>query len=355
MDIISILIVLIKILIIMFGVLVLGAAMAVLAERRVSAFIQERLGPNRVGPGGILQPFADVVKLVMKEDIVPRQANRFIHDLAPIISISIALSTFAIIPFGNTIELFGRQIKLMIADVDIGVLYLLALTSIGVYGVSLAGWSSNNKYSLLGGLRSSAQLISYELSMGLSLIGVIMISGTLRLDQTVLQQTAYWWGIIPKWNIFLQPLGFITFMIASFAETNRLPFDLPEAEPELVGGYHTEYTGMKFGLFFLAEYANVITSSAVTVTLFFGGWHLPFAEQWGLSPLMLCLVQILTFLTKVILLVVFFIIVRWTIPRFRYDQLMRIGWKVMLPMAIANFLLTGLVILGLQWFGVMGK
>jgi NADH-quinone oxidoreductase subunit H len=241
----------------------------------------------------------------------------------------------------------------MIADVDIGVLYLLALTSIGVYGVSLAGWSSNSKYSLLGGLRSSAQLISYELSMGLSLIGVIMISGTLRLDQTVLQQTAYWWGIIPKWNIFLQPLGFITFMIASFAETNRLPFDLPEAEPELVGGYHTEYSGMKFGLFFLAEYANVITSSAVTVTLFFGGWHLPFAEQWGLSPLMLSLVQMLTFLTKVILLVLFFIIVRWTIPRFRYDQLMRIGWKVMLPMAIANFLLTGLVILGLQWFGVM--
>ena len=337
----------------MFGVLVLGAALAVYAERRVSAFIQDRVGPNRVGPGGILQPFADVVKLVMKEDIVPRQANRFIHDLAPIISISIALSTFAIIPFGNTIELFGRHIKLMIADVDIGVLYLLALTSIGVYGVSLAGWSSNSKYSLLGGLRSSAQLISYELSMGLSLIGVIMISGTLRLDQTVLQQTAYWWGIIPKWNIFLQPLGFITFMIASFAETNRLPFDLPEAEPELVGGYHTEYSGMKFGLFFLAEYANVITSSAVTVTLFFGGWHLPFAEQWGLSPLMLSLVQMLTFLTKVILLVLFFIIVRWTIPRFRYDQLMRIGWKVMLPMAIANFLLTGLVILGLQWFGVM--
>jgi NADH-quinone oxidoreductase subunit H len=290
---------------------------------------------------------------MMKEDIVPRQANRFIHDLAPIISISIALSTFAIIPFGNTIELFGRHIKLMIADVDIGILYLLALTSIGVYGISLAGWSSNNKYSLLGGMRSSAQLISYELSMGLSLIGVIMISGTLRLDQTVLQQTAYWWGIIPKWNIILQPLGFITFMIASFAETNRLPFDLPEAEPELVGGYHTEYTGMKFGLFFLAEYANVITSSAVTVTLFFGGWHLPFAEQWGLSPLMLSLVQILTFLTKVILLVLFFIIVRWTIPRFKYDQLMRIGWKVMLPMSIANFLLTGLIILGLQWFGVI--
>jgi NADH-quinone oxidoreductase subunit H len=345
MDLISILILLAKILIIMFGVLVIGAAMAVLAERRVSAFIQDRLGPNRVGPGGIIQPFADVVKLVMKEDIVPLQANRFIHDLAPIISISVALSTFAIIPFGNTIELFGRQIKLIIADVDIGILYLLALTSIGVYGVSLAGWSSNNKYSLLGGLRSSAQLISYELSMGLSLIGVIMICGTLRLDQIVLRQTEYFWGVIPKWNIFLQPLGFITFLIASFAETNRLPFDLPEAEPELVGGYHTEYTGMKFGLFFLAEYANVITSSAVTVTLFFGGWHLPYIEHLGLSPAVVSLLQILTFLLKVILLVLFFIIVRWTIPRFRYDQLMRIGWKVMLPIAIANFLITGLVML----------
>ena len=317
MDIISIFIVLLKILIVMFGGLVLGAAMAMLAERRVSAFMQERLGPNRVGPGGFIQPFADVVKLVMKEDIVPRQAHRFIHDLAPIISISVALSTFAIIPFGNTIELFGRQIKLIIADVDIGILYLLALTSIGVYGISLAGWSSNNKYSLLGCLRSSAQLISYELSMGLSLIGVLMISGTLRLDLIVLQQTEYWWGIIPKWNIFIQPLGFITFMIAAFAETNRLPFDLPEAEPELVGGYHTEYTGMKFGLFFLAEYANVITSSAVTVTLFFGGWHFPWVDHWGLSPFLLSLLQILTFLLKVILLVLFFIIVRWTIPRFQ--------------------------------------
>jgi NADH-quinone oxidoreductase subunit H len=352
MDIISIAIALIKILIIIFGVLVLGAAMAVLAERRVSAFIQERLGPNRVGPGGFIQPFADVVKLVMKEDIVPKQANLLIHDLAPIISITVALSTFAIVPFGNTIELFGRQVKLIIADVDIGILYLLALTSIGVYGISLAGWSSNNKYSLLGGLRSSAQLISYELSMGLSLIGVLMISGTLRLDQIVLQQTEYWWGIIPHWNIILQPFGFITFLIASFAETNRLPFDLPEAEPELVGGYHTEYTGMKFGLFFLAEYANVITSSAITVTLFFGGWHLPWIDQLSISPLLLSILQIFTFLTKVIFLVLFFIIVRWTIPRFRYDQLMHIGWKVMLPIAIANFLITGVIMLLLQYFGI---
>jgi NADH-quinone oxidoreductase subunit H len=345
MDLISLLIMLAKILVIMFGLLVLGAAMAVLAERRVSAFIQDRLGPNRVGPGGFLQPFADVVKLVMKEDIVPVNANRFLHDLAPIISITVALSTFAIIPFGNTIEIFGRQIKLIIADVDIGILYLLALTSIGVYGISLAGWSSNNKYSLFGGLRSSAQLISYELSMGLSLIGVIMLSGSLHLDQIVIQQGGYWLGFIPKWNIIPQILGFITFLIASFAETNRLPFDLPEAEPELVGGYHTEYTGMKFGLFFLAEYANVITSSAVTVTLFLGGWQIPYAEYFGLSPLLLSLLQVFVFFLKIVLMVLFFIIVRWTIPRFRYDQLMHIGWKVMLPIAIVNFMLTGVVLL----------
>jgi len=345
MDVVFLLITVVKIVFIIFIVLVFGAAMSVLAERRVSAFIQDRVGPNRVGPGGFIQPFADVVKLVMKEDITPTQSHRFIHDLAPIISITIALSTFAIVPFGNTIDIFGQHIKLMIADIDIGILYLLALTSIGVYGISLAGWSSNNKYSLLGGLRSSAQLISYELSMGLSLIGVLMISGTLRLDQIVIQQGGYWLGFIPKWNIIPQFFGFITFMIASFAETNRLPFDLPEAEPELVGGYHTEYTGMKFGLFFLAEYANVITSSAVTTTLFLGGWQLPYIEYLGLSSLAVSLIQVGTFFFKLILMVLFFIVVRWTIPRFRYDQLMRIGWKVMLPIAIANFLLTGLVML----------
>jgi NADH-quinone oxidoreductase subunit H len=346
MDIITLSIVLVKILFIIFVVLVLGAAMSVLAERRVSAFIQDRVGPNRVGGRtGILQPFADVVKLVMKEDITPRLANRFIHDMAPIISITIALSTFAIVPFGNSIELFGREIRFIIADVDIGILYLLALTSVGVYGISLAGWSSNNKYSLLGGLRSSAQLISYELSMGLSLIGVLMISGTLRLNEIVVQQGGYWFGFIPKWNIIPQCFGFITFLIASFAETNRLPFDLPEAEPELVGGYHTEYTGMKFGLFFLAEYANVITSSAVTTTLFLGGWQLPYIEYLGLSSFWLSLVHVGGFFLKVIFMVLFFIVVRWTIPRFRYDQLMRIGWKVMLPLAIANFLITGIVLL----------
>ncbi|MBI5464018.1 MAG: NADH-quinone oxidoreductase subunit NuoH [Ignavibacteriales bacterium] len=347
---------------VVWGGVLTGAAILVLAERRISAWIQNRLGPNRVGPFGLLQSAADVVKLLFKEDIVPTAANRFVHDFAPMISITVALTTFAVIPFGDTIEAFGQNVKLIVADVNIGMLYILALTGIGVYGITLAGWSSNNKYSLLGGLRSSAQLISYELSMGLSIIGVIMISGTLRLDEVVMHQTAplahsmqklpSWlqWlipvaGWLPSWNVFFQPIGFITFVVASFAETNRLPFDLPEAEPELVGGYHTEYTGMKFGLFFLSEYANMITSSALITTLFLGGWHLPFAESWGLSPFALSLVKIGTFFVKVTILVVFYIIVRWTLPRFRYDQLMRLGWKVMLPLSIANILATGLLLL----------
>jgi NADH-quinone oxidoreductase subunit H len=223
----------------------------------------------------------------------------------------------------------------MIADVNIGVLYILALTSMGVYGVALSGWSSNNKYSLLGGLRSSAQLISYELSMGLSIIGVIMIAGTLQLDRIVELQHGF------AWNAFLTPIGFLTFVVASFAETNRLPFDLPEAEPELVGGYHTEYSGMKFGTFFLAEYANMITSSALIVTLFLGGWQLPFLEDFGLSPLWTSIIQVATFVAKVVLMLLFFIWIRWTIPRFRYDQLMNLGWKVMLPLSLLNLVLTG--------------
>ncbi|HEY5614912.1 MAG TPA: NADH-quinone oxidoreductase subunit NuoH [Bacteroidota bacterium] len=317
-------------------------------ERRVSAFMQDRIGPNRVGPFGLLQSFADVVKLVMKEDIVPKNANKVIHDLAPVISIGIAFSTFAVIPIGNNIELFGETIKLQIADVNIGVLYILAITSLGVYGLTLAGWSSNNKYSLLGGLRSSAQLISYELSMGLSIIGVLMIAGTLRLDQIVSLQTAYLAGWIPSWNMFLQPVAFVTFVVAAFAETNRLPFDLPEAEPELVGGYHTEYTGLKFGLFFLAEYTNMITSSAIITTLFLGGWHFPYIENLGIAPFWMSLLQVGAFCAKVLAVLMFFIVIRWTLPRFRYDQLMNLGWKVMLPLALANVLVTGLILLLLE-------
>jgi len=321
------------------GILLGVVAYVVLLERRVAAAIQNRIGPNRVGWQGLLQPLADVVKLVMKEDIVPRNANKFLHDLAPVISISIAMTTMAVIPFGDTITLFGRTIKLQIADINIGVLYILAMTSLGVYGVTLSGWSSNSKYSLLGGLRSSAQMLSYELSMGLAVIGVIMIAGSLRLDRIVEMQSGW------MWNIVLQPIGFITFTVAAFAETNRHPFDLPEAEPELVGGYHTEYSGLKFGLFFLAEYSNMVIASALITTLFLGGWQIPFAAEMGLSGNLLSVLQVGAFCLKVLLLVLFFIIIRWTIPRFRYDQLMNLGWKVMLPLAILNILATGVAIL----------
>jgi NADH-quinone oxidoreductase subunit H len=335
---VDILITIIKIVVVLLALLT-GVAYVVLLERRLAAAMQNRIGPNRVGWQGLLQPVADVLKLVMKEDIVPKPANRFVHDLAPIISITIAMITFAVIPFGNTITLFGQEIKLQIANVNIGILYILALTSLGVYGITLSGWSSNNKYSLLGGMRSSAQMISYELSMGVSLIGIILIAGSLQLDKIVEAQQGW------KWNIILQPIGFITFVVAAFAETNRLPFDLPEAEPELVGGYHTEYSGLKFGLFFLSEYANMITSSALITTLFLGGWQIPYLETFGLPALWISILQIGSFCLKVAILVVFFIVIRWTIPRFRYDQLMNLGWKIMLPLAIANLFVTGLVIL----------
>lgn len=335
MEIIITIIKIIFVMLVMLGTV----AYTVLLERRLAGGIQNRIGPNRVGWQGLLQPIADVLKLVVKEDIVPKAANKFIHDLAPIISISIAMVTFAVIPFGNTITLFGKEIKLQIADVNIGILYILALTSLGVYGITLSGWSSNNKYSLLGGVRSSAQMISYELSMGLSIIGVIMIAGSLQLDEIVKAQSGW------RWNIILQPIGFITFVVSAFAETNRLPFDLPEAEPELVGGYHTEYSGIKFGLFFLSEYTNMLTSCAIITTLYLGGWQVPFINLLGLSELWVSIIQVLAFCFKVVLLLLFFIVIRWTIPRFRYDQLMNLGWKIMLPVSILNILLTGLVIL----------
>jgi NADH-quinone oxidoreductase subunit H len=323
-------------------VLLTGVAYSVYTERRISAFIQNRIGPNRVGPAGLLQPIVDVVKLLLKEDIVPENANRFIHSIAPGISVAVALSTFAVIPFGDKIILFGREIKLQIADVNIGILYILALLSLGVYGVTLSGWSSNNKYSLLGGLRSSAQMISYELAMGISVLAIILINGTLKLDTIVANQFGW------KWNIILQPIGFITFLVSSFAETNRTPFDLPEAEQELVGGYHTEYSSMKFALFFLAEYANVIVTSAFITTLFLGGWQFPYLQNFGLPEFWVSILQVLTFCFKVFLMVLFFIWIRWTIPRFRYDQLMNLGWKVMLPLALANLIVTAAVLILLK-------
>ncbi|MBN8585614.1 MAG: NADH-quinone oxidoreductase subunit NuoH [Ignavibacteria bacterium] len=320
------------------NVLLVSVAYAVYAERRVSAFMQNRYGPNRVGYEGLLQSFADVIKLVFKEDIVPAKANKTIHTLAPMISIFVALTTIAVVPFGHQIELFGRVISLQITDVNVGILYILALTSLGVYGITLSGWSSNNKYSLFGGIRSSAQMISYELSMGLSVVGIVLITGSLSLQDIVLHQ--YGW----KWNIILQPLGFIIFLVASFAETNRTPFDLPEAEPELVGGYHTEYSSMKFALFFLAEYANMIVASTVIATLYLGGWQFPYLQTFGLPPLVTAILQVLVFCGKVAFLVFFFIWVRWSLPRFRYDQLMNLGWKVMLPLSILNIIVTAIVV-----------
>jgi NADH-quinone oxidoreductase subunit H len=321
------------------------AALEVWLERRVAAFIQNRIGPNRVGPFGLLQPIADVVKLFMKEDLVPKAAHQGFHRLAPALSLTIAFAVYAVIPFADYVMIAGHKVSLgVLPDSNIGLLYVLAMTSIGVYGITLAGWSSNSKYSLLGGLRSAAQMISYELTMGLALIGVVMMSETLSLNGIIHKQA----GSFLNWNIWYQPLGFLLFLTSSFAETNRAPFDLPEAEPELVGGFNTEYSGMKFGMFFLAEYANMATASGFLAILYFGGYNLPFPQEWlpfALGSVELALIQFACFALKVALFIFFFVWVRWTVPRFRYDQLMALGWKIMLPLAIVNLLITGFIIM----------
>ncbi|MGR3173887.1 MAG: NADH-quinone oxidoreductase subunit NuoH [Candidatus Scalindua sp.] len=309
---------------IVVGILLMIIAYLIWVERKVMAHMQVRLGPMRVGWHGLLQPIADGLKLIFKEDIIPAQASKVIFVLAPVIAVVPALLSIAVIPFGDTISIAGISIDMVITDVNIGILFILAVTSVGVYGIILGGWSSNNKYSLLGALRSAAQMISYELSLGLSLIGVIMISQSLSLVDIVNSQAKYWF-------IILQPLGFLIYAISAIAETNRCPFDLPEAETELVAGFHTEYSSMKFALFFMAEYANIITVSAVGVTFFFGGWRGPF-----LPP-------VVWFLIKMALCIFFFIWLRSTFPRFRYDQLMKFGWKILFPVALANILITGLV------------
>lgn len=334
---------LIKAVIILTLILLIAAAFGVWLERKVSAWIQNRIGPNRVGPFGLLQPFADVIKLFLKEDITPYAADRFFHRIAPVISLGVAFSVYAVIPFADPFVLGDKIVYFGITgpDVNVGILFILALTSVGVYGITFAGWSSNNKYSLLGGLRSSAQMISYELSMGLSLVGVLLVAQTLSL-QEIVQKQALW-----NWNVFYQPLGFLVFLVSAFAETNRAPFDLPEAEPELVGGYNTEYSGMKFGMFFLAEYANMFTSSLIMVLLFFGGWNLPIPPEWiGLQQgsFWLSLFQFCVLIFKTLIFVFFFIWVRWSVPRFRYDQLMYLGWKVLLPLALINLIVTSIVV-----------
>ncbi|MFY9552819.1 MAG: NADH-quinone oxidoreductase subunit NuoH [Thermoanaerobaculia bacterium] len=302
-------------------------------ERRGAAFIQDRVGPNRVGPFGLFQAVADMVKMFTKEAVTPSSVDRTLYYLAPAIAVFSALSTFAVVPFGPTLKIDGREIPLIGADVNIGILYVFAMTSLSVYAIVLAGWASNNKFSLMGGIRSSAQIISYELAMTTAAAGVILAASSFRLTDVVAMQHGTWLGFVPRWNIFLQPLGFLIFFVSAFAETNRLPFDLPEAEAELVAGYHTEYSAMRFGAFQMAEYVNVVVASAITATLYFGGWSLP-----GFHPksLLGVLLSVLVFTLKTGLLVCVFMWVRWTLPRFRYDQLMKLGWKALLPLGLVN-------------------
>ena len=331
--------------VIVLVMMLMTAAYLVYFERKISAWAQNRLGPNRVGWYGLLQSFADVFKLLFKEDIVPDVANKKIHALAPMIALLVAFTTYAVIPIGPGVTIAGYEIPMVIADVNIGILYVLALTSLGVYGITFAGWSSGSKYSLLGGIRSSAQMISYEISMGFSVGGVILLSESLRPIAIVESQGGYFLGFIPFWNALIQPIGFITFLVSAFAETNRLPFDLPEAEPELVGGYHTEYSSMKFAAFFLAEYANMLIASTLIVTLYLGGWQIPYIETLGLSSGLVIALQVLGFFIKVGALLFFFIWVRWSIPRFRYDQLMNLGWKVMFPLSLLNIIWVAILIM----------
>ena len=319
-----------------------AAALVIMADRRLSAFMQDRLGPNRVGPEGLLQPVADFIKLIFKEDFTPAEVDKPFYNLAPIMILIPALITIAVIPFGDALTISGYTFRLQIADLNIGLLYIFALTSLGVYGIVLGGWSANNKYTMFGALRSSAQMISYELSLGLSAVGVLLISNSLQLSVIVADQTSMLWGILPRWNIFLQPLGFLIFVISIFAETNRLHFDLPEAEQELVGGYHTEYSSMKFATYLLAEYCNLIVASALMVTLFFGGWHVPYLENISMPLLATQLIQVGAFVVKTALFTVLFVWVRWTLPRFKYNQLMNIGWKALLPLALANVVVTAI-------------
>lgn len=332
----------------MVGLLQGMAAVLIWGERRLSGLMQDRWGPNRVGPAGILQPLADPIKLMFKEDITPARVERLLYFLAPAMTLMPALMTFAIVPWGDPVRIAGHTIALQVADINLGLLYFLAVGSLELYGIVFGAWASNNKYSLLGGVRSAAQMLSYELFMGGSLLGVIMITQSLRLGDVVASQNQLMFGWLPAWNVFRQPLGFVVFLVAAFAETNRMPFDLPESEQELVGGYHTEYSSMKFTMFFLAEYAAVFTMSAIMATAFFGGYAIPglSAETVG-AAWWLPVAQFGMFFAKTMAFVALFIVARWTLSRFRYDQLMALGWKVMLPLALLNLLITGAMMAGL--------
>jgi len=325
-----------------FVMLLLSAAVMVYSERKVAAFIQQRYGPYLVGPSGLLQPIADVIKLMFKEPLRPVAADKVVFVLAPILSATAAFAAFAVVPFGAETTFFGlleEPVKLQVADVNVAVLVVFAITSISVYGIVLAGWSSNSKYSLLGALRSASQMISYELSYGMALASVLVLAGSLSLTDIVNAQQGAWFGFVPRWFVFVQPLGFVIFMIAGVAETNRAPFDFPEAEQELVAGYHTEYSSTAFMMFFLAEYINMVTAAAVATDLFLGGWHGPFLPEY---------LGWIWFLVKMAAILFFYIWMRWTLPRLRYDQLMQFGWKVLLPLAALNLIVTAA---GVIYFG----
>jgi NADH-quinone oxidoreductase subunit H len=322
-----------------FLVSLLVAMYSTYAERKVAAFFQDRIGPNRAGPFGILQPLADGVKMFMKEEIIPAASDKGLFILGPSIAMLTACMAGVVIPWGTSLIIDGKEYLMQITDVNIGILYIFGVVSIGVYGIMIGGWASNNKFSLLGALRASSQMISYELAMGLSIVALIMTTGTLSVREIVADQPG------AHWNVFIQPFGFLLFLICAFAETNRTPFDLPECETELVGGYHTEYSSMKLGFYLFAEYINMFISSAVIVSLYFGGYNFPFINSLGLSHNSLALLGTGIFFLKIFFFIFLFMWVRWTIPRFRYDQLMRIGWQILIPLSVLNIVITAVYLL----------
>ncbi|MFN8406844.1 MAG: NADH-quinone oxidoreductase subunit NuoH [Sphingobacteriaceae bacterium] len=330
---------------VIFALSLVVAMYSTLAERKIAAFLQDRVGPNRAGPGGLFQPLADGAKMFFKEEIIPEQASKFLFVAGPSLAILTACIGSAVIPWGEAVVIAGRMIDLQVTDINVGILYIFGVVSLGVYGVMIGGWASNNKFSLMGAIRAASQNISYEIPMGLSIIALLLLTNTLSLKEITAQQHGW------HWNVLYQPLGFLVFLVCSFAETNRTPFDLPECETELVGGYHTEYSSMKLGFYLFAEYINMFISSAVMATLYFGGYNYP-GMDWVnslLGPLWGPLVGMMVLLLKIFVFIFFFMWVRWTVPRFRYDQLMNLGWKVLIPLAIANIVITGI------WITVVDK
>jgi NADH-quinone oxidoreductase subunit H len=321
------------------------AAYSTYAERKVAAFLQDRIGPDRAGPFGLLQPLADGLKFIMKEEIIPNVSSRFLFVMGPSIAMLTALMAGVVIPWGNTLFINGVEYSLQITDINIGILYTFGVVSIGVYGIMIGGWASNNKFSLLGAIRASAQMISYEVAMGISIIAFVMMTGTLSLKEISVMQAGGTGGDWNMWFVVYQPVGFIIFLVCAFAECNRTPFDLPECETELVGGYHTEYSSMKLGFYLFAEYINMFISSAIISTLYFGGYNFPFMNDLGLSHNVITILGTAALFLKIVFFIFFFMWIRWTIPRFRYDQLMNLGWKGLIPLSIINMAITGLIIL----------